>query len=186
MQHIVHTIPPVYDSGSRVLILGTMPSPQSRAAAFYYGHKHNRFWAVLGAVFNLEIGPSAADKKHFLLSRGIALWDVLAECDISGASDSSIRNPAANDFGAIFAAAPVQAVLTTGRTAYRLYEKLCSEKYNAPFFYLPSTSPANCAVSMERITGIYKKLLLRFLTEPPADTGAEAQRLSPAYPRRSI
>jgi hypoxanthine-DNA glycosylase len=152
-----------------------MPSPQSRAAAFYYGHRHNRFWTVLGAVFNSETGSSAADKKGFLLSRRIALWDVLAECDISGASDTSIRNPAANDFSAVFAAAPVQAVLTTGRTAYRLYEKLCSAKYGAPFFYLPSPSPANCAMSMEQITAAYRELLLRFLGEAPAGkTGADA------------
>jgi hypoxanthine-DNA glycosylase len=168
MQHIVHTIAPVYNTGSRVLILGTMPSPRSRAAAFYYGHKHNRFWTILSAVFNAETGSSAEDKKRFLLSRHIALWDVLAECDISGASDASIRNPAANDFSVIFAAAPVQAVLTTGRTAYRLYEKLCSAKYSAPFFYLPSPSPANCAISMEQITKTYRELLLRFSGEVPA------------------
>jgi hypoxanthine-DNA glycosylase len=163
MQHIIHTIAPVYNADSRVLILGTMPSPQSRAAAFYYGHKHNRFWTILGAVFNSETGPSVEDKKRFLLSRRIALWDVLAECDISGASDASIRNPAANDFGVIFAAAPVKAVLTTGRKAYRFYEKLCAAKYGVPFFYLPSPSPANCAISMEQIAERYRELLLRFL-----------------------
>jgi hypoxanthine-DNA glycosylase len=166
-RRIVHTIAPVYDAASRILILGTMPSPQSRAAAFYYGHRHNRFWAILGAVFGEKIGPAAADKKRFLLARRIALWDVLAECDISGASDASIRNPAANDFGPLFAAAQIRAVLTTGRTAYRLYERLCPAKYGAPFFYLPSPSPANCAMGMERITAAYRELLLRFL-EPGA------------------
>ncbi|MDR1374183.1 MAG: hypothetical protein LBJ24_04350, partial [Treponema sp.] len=99
---------------------------------------------------------------------GIALWDVLAECDISGASDTSIRNPVVNDFGAIFAAAPVRAVLITGRTAYRLYERLCSARYDVPFFYLPSPSPANCAMGMEQITGSYRELLLRFLDKVPA------------------
>ncbi|MDR1389564.1 MAG: DNA-deoxyinosine glycosylase [Treponema sp.] len=165
--HIIHTIDPVYNAGSRVLILGTMPSPQSRTAAFYYGHKHNRFWAILGAVFRREIGPSAAGKKRFLLSCGIALWDVLAECDISGASDASIRNPVVNDFSAVFAAAPVRAVLITGRTAYRLYEKFCSARYGVPFFYLPSPSPANCAMVMEQITKSYRELLLRFLDNVP-------------------
>jgi hypoxanthine-DNA glycosylase len=140
-----------------------MPSPQSRSAAFYYGHKQNRFWTILGAVFKKEAGSSIAHKKQFLLDHRIALWDVLSACDISGASDSSIRNPAANDFSALFNTASVQAVLTTGRTAYNLYGKLCSAKYPAPYFYLPSPSPANCAMSLERITAVYRDLLLRFL-----------------------
>jgi hypoxanthine-DNA glycosylase len=137
-----------------------MPSPQSRAAAFYYGHRHNRFWAILAAVFGSEPGPTAAEKKQFLLSRHIALWDVLAECDISGASDSSIRNPVANDLSPLFETAPLQAVFTTGRTAYTLYQKLCSAHYNAPFFYLPSPSPANCAMGMDQLTATYRKALL--------------------------
>jgi hypoxanthine-DNA glycosylase len=166
IQHIIHTIDPVYNKNSRVLILGTMPSPQSREAAFYYGHRQNRFWTILGAVFNEEIGSAKADKKRFLLKKHIALWDVLAECDISGASDSSIRNPAANDLSALFSAAKIQAVLTTGKTACRFYRRLCSAKYPVmPFFYLPSPSPANCAMSLERITGIYRELLLRFAAD---------------------
>jgi hypoxanthine-DNA glycosylase len=161
-QRIIHTIDPVYNADSRVLILGTMPSPQSRLAAFYYGNRQNRFWTILGAVFKENIGPSVAAKKQFLLERRIALWDVLAECDISGASDSSIRNPVVNDFSAIFETAAIRVVLTTGKTAYNLYDRLCSAKYSAPFYYLPSPSPANCAMSLEQITGIYKKTLLRF------------------------
>jgi hypoxanthine-DNA glycosylase len=165
MQRIIHTIDPVYNADSRVLILGTMPSPQSRLTAFYYGNRQNRFWTILGAVFKENIGPSIAAKKQFLLNQRIALWDVLAECDISGASDSSIRNPAANDFSAIFAVAKIRAVLTTGKTAYNLYAKLCSAKYDAPFYYLPSPSPANCAMSLEQVAGIYKNLLLQFSGE---------------------
>jgi hypoxanthine-DNA glycosylase len=164
-QHIVHTIAPVYNKRSRVLILGTMPSPQSRAAAFYYGHKQNRFWTVLGAVFNTEVGGSTACKRQFLLEHRIALWDVLAECDIEGASDSSIRNPKPNDFTALFNAAPVKAVLCTGKKSFELYQKLCGSTYPAPFFYLPSPSPANCAMSTAKLCLAYRKILRRFLTD---------------------
>jgi hypoxanthine-DNA glycosylase len=174
-RHIVHTIDPVYDSRSRVLILGTLPSPQSRQAAFYYGHRQNRFWAILGALFDRPDLPGApgvgetaessrARKIQFLLDHRIALWDVIAECDIAGASDSSIRNPVPNDFSKIFELAAIRAVFTTGKTAYALYRRFCAAKYPAPFFYLPSTSPANCALSPERMAGAYRELLLRFLT----------------------
>ena len=77
---VSHRIAPVFDARSRVLVLGTMPSPASRARGFYYGHPQNRFWKVLGALFD-EPEPLGTDaRKAFLLAHGIALWDVLASC----------------------------------------------------------------------------------------------------------
>ena len=35
MAQVVHPLEPVWDAHSRVLILGTMPSPASRAQGFY-------------------------------------------------------------------------------------------------------------------------------------------------------
>ena len=118
---IYHTIPPVFDANSRILILGTMPSPRSRAEGFFYGHPQNRFWRVLSAVLEEPLPVSVAEKKAMLLRRGIALWDVLASCEIAGASDSSIRNPVLNDFAPIFSNADIKAVFTTGKTAAKLY-----------------------------------------------------------------
>ena len=124
MEHIIHSIEPVFDAESRVLILGTMPSPKSREVQFYYGHPQNRFWRVLAAVLGEELPQSVPEKKAMLLRHRIALWDVLAECEITGASDSSIRNPVANDLSVILDHAPVQAVFTTGATAWKLYTRL--------------------------------------------------------------
>ena len=78
-----------------------MPSPKSREVQFYYGHPQNRFWRVLAAVLGEEVPQSVPEKKTMLLRHRIALWDVLAECEITGASDSSIRNPVANDLSAV-------------------------------------------------------------------------------------
>ena len=50
----LHTIAPVYDENSRILILGSFPSVKSREAAFFYGHPQNRFWRVLAAVLGEE------------------------------------------------------------------------------------------------------------------------------------
>ncbi|MFQ7550355.1 MAG: hypothetical protein ACLRMZ_08695 [Blautia marasmi] len=47
-EYVTHTFAPVFDSSSRVLLLGTMPSPKSREEGFYYGHPRNRFWKVMG------------------------------------------------------------------------------------------------------------------------------------------
>ena len=155
MEHIIHSIEPVFDTESRVLILGTMPSPKSREVQFYYGHPQNRFWRVLAAVLGEEVPQSVPEKKAMLLRHRIALWDVLAECEITGASDSSIRNPVANDLSVIL----VQAVFTTGATAWKLYTRLQKPHTGIEAVRLPSTSPANCAVKMEALTEAYKAIL---------------------------
>ena len=159
MEHIIHSIEPVFDAESRVLILGTMPSPKSREVQFYYGHPQNRFWRVLAAVLGDEVPQSVPEKKAMLLRHRIALWDVLAECEITGASDSSIRNPVANDLSVILGHAPVQAVFTTGATAWKLYTRLQKPHTGIEAVRLPSTSPANCAVKMEALTEAYKAIL---------------------------
>ena len=159
MEHIIHSIEPVFDAESRVLILGTMPSPKSREVQFYYGHPQNRFWRVLAAVLGVEVPQSVSVKKAMLLRHRIALWDVLAECEITGASDSSIRNPVANDLSVILDYAPVQAVFTTGATAWKLYTRLQKPHTGIEAVRLPSTSPANCAVKMEALTEAYKAIL---------------------------
>ena len=159
MEHIIHSIEPVFDAESRVLILGTMPSPKSREVQFYYGHPQNRFWRVLAAVLVEEVPQSVPEKKAMLLRHRIALWDVLAECEITGASDSSIRNPVANDLSVILDHAPVQAVFTTGATAWKLYTRLQKPHTGIEAVRLPSTSPANCAVKMEALTEAYKAIL---------------------------
>ena len=159
MEHIIHSIEPVFDAESRVLILGTMPSPKSREVQFYHGHPQNRFWRVLAAVLGEEVPQSVPEKKAMLLRHRIALWDVLAECEITGASDSSIRNPVANDLSVILDHAPVQAVFTTGATAWKLYTRLQKPHTGIEAVRLPSTSPANCAVKMEALTEAYKAIL---------------------------
>ena len=96
---VLHTLDPVYDARSRVLLLGSMPSPKSRETGFYYGNPQNRFWRVLAAVLSADVPLSVAEKRALCLSRGVALWDVLAACRIRGAADASIREAKANDIG---------------------------------------------------------------------------------------
>ena len=94
---ICHPFPPIYDGNSRILILGSFPSVKSREQLFFYGHPQNRFWRVTAAVYGSEAPGTIPEKKEFLLSHGIALWDVIASCEITGSSDSSIKNVAVND-----------------------------------------------------------------------------------------
>ena len=158
METVVHPLEPVWDENSRVLILGTMPSPRSREEGFYYGHPRNRFWPVLAAVFGEETPQGTAERREFCLRHGIALWDVLASCAIEGADDASIRQAVANPIGELLDRAPIERIYTTGKKAFDLYRRLCLPHTGVEAVSLPSTSPANCACSFEKLRAAYQVL----------------------------
>lgn len=151
-----HEFPPVFDERSRVLVLGTMPSPRSRELGFYYMHPQNRFWRTLSQVLGEPVPADIPGRKAMCLKHGVALWDVLAECTISGASDSSIKDPVPNRLEIIFQAADIRAVFTTGKKAQSLYERFFPE--SIPAVCLPSTSPANRMVSDDEILSRYRRI----------------------------
>lgn len=185
--HVEHGFGPVWDASSRVLVLGSMPSPKSREMRFYYGHPLNRFWPVMAAIFDdwsclteaqrermmgeglpLPSGsPTGADalvaaRRAFALRHHVALWDVIAACDITGASDASIRNAEPNDLVSIIAPSSITHVFTTGAKAAQLYRRLCEPRLQEaglvglPMTQLPSTSPANAAMRLPRLVEAYR------------------------------
>lgn len=156
--YVTHDFKPVFDQYSRVLLLGTMPSPKSRETGFYYGHPRNRFWKVVSDVCGEETPETIEEKKAFALRNHIAVWDVLAGCDICGADDSSIRNPQPNDMNVVLQAADIQAVFATGTKAYQLYKKYCYPQTGVEAVKLPSTSPANCGMSYEKLLAAYRQI----------------------------
>lgn len=154
-----HPFAPVCDENCRILILGTFPSVKSRETAFYYGHPLNRFWKVLAGIFESDIPQTIAEKKAFLLQHHIALWDVIESCDIVGSGDSSIKNAVPNNLREIFEKADIQHVFLNGQTAGKLYQKY-QKTEGIPFATLPSTSPANAAWSLEKLTDAWKTAIL--------------------------
>lgn len=162
-QHIKHTIPPVYRHDSKVLILGSFPSVKSREAAFFYGHPQNRFWRVLAAVCRCDVPITIEEKRQMLLSNGIALWDVIDECDIIGSSDSSIKNVKPNDIHTILAETGITQVFVNGKTAQRLYHQYLEHLTGIPAIYLPSTSPANAGWSFDKLADYWHDALANYL-----------------------
>ena len=158
----LHTIAPVYDENSRILILGSFPSVKSREAAFFYGHPQNRFWRVLAAVLGEEAPQTAAEKKSLLLRHGVALWDVIASCDIAGSSDASITNVVPNDLSRILDAAPVRRIFCNGGTAYRFYRRYDEAAWGKAEA-LPSTSPANARTGVQALTERWRAALAPWL-----------------------
>ena len=151
-----HPFPPLYDKNSRVLILGSFPSVKSREMMFFYGHPQNRFWKVIAGIFDEEIPDSIEEKKKLILRNHLALWDVIAECEISGSADASIKNARANDLSEILDNAPIRKIIVNGKTAERLYIKYIEPVTGIKAVVLPSTSPANAAWSLERLIEVWE------------------------------
>lgn len=157
---ISHGFAPVCDEYSRILILGSFPSVKSRQQQFYYGHPQNRFWRLLALVFRDSLPISIDEKKEFLLSHQLALWDVIDTCDIKGSSDSSIRNVIPSDLSRILHCSPIETILANGNTAFRLYRKYCEGQTGRKAIRCPSTSPANAAFTLERLATSWAPHLL--------------------------
>ncbi len=152
---VTHPFEPIYDENSKVLLLGSFPSPKSRDVGFYFSHPQNRFFKVLADIFNDTLPTTNDEKKNFLLKHNIALWDIISSCEIVGASDSSIKNVKVNDIKTLIRKTQIKAVFCLGNTATKLYKKYIGVNC----FTLPSTSPANCAVHYDELKAKFKQIL---------------------------
>lgn len=158
-------VPPLIDIHCDTLVLGSMLSPKSAQAEFYYAHPQNRFWRVLSAVFDTDFPKNTADRRRLALDNGIALWDVISECNIIGAADSTITDVIYNDInGLLKDYTTIKRIFTTGKKAYELLMRYNAAINNAVIsatVNLPSTSPQNRTLSTNDIIAIYSKHLLQ-------------------------
>ena len=149
---IKHPIEPVYNESSKILILGSFPSVKSREEGFFYGHPQNRFWRVIALLLGENVPMTAEEKKTILLKRKIAVWDVIASCEIEGSADSTIKSVTPNDLTVILAESDIKAIFVNGKTAEKYYNKYILKTINRSAILLPSTSAANASFSLEKLT----------------------------------
>lgn len=152
MNKIIHPIEPVYDENSKILILGSFPSVKSREFGFFYGHPQNRFWRVIADICGCDLPQSIDEKKRLLLENKIAVWDVIFSCEIEGSADSTIKNAVPTDIGEIISSSHIKKVFTNGKKADELYRKYQQKAVGIEAICLPSTSPANAAWTLQKLT----------------------------------
>ena len=158
-QSLKHTFEPVFDAESKILILGSFPSVKSRENNFFYGHPQNRFWKVMANVLEWKVPVTIEEKKEMLLENHVAVWDVIASCSIQGSSDTSIKDVVVNDFSKILEKSKVERIYVNGGKAYELYHKYAEKATGIKAVKLPSTSPANAAWNLEKLTEIWKETI---------------------------
>ena len=166
MNEVIHPFPPVVGPESRTLILGSFPSVRSREEGFFYGHPRNRFWPMLAAIYDEETPLTIPEKQSLILRHGLALWDVIASCRIDGSSDASVRDAVPVDIARVTAVAPMDRVICNGALAGKLYAQHLQPALGRMALVLPSTSPANAAWSLARLTARWREALRDTLYQP--------------------
>ena len=154
---------PVYDSNSRLLILGSFPSVKSREQAFFYAHPQNRFWRLMSLLLQQEIPDNIDEKRAILLNNNIALWDTIEQCDIVGSSDSSIRNVVPVDIHRVLDSSNIQAIFCNGATSHKLFMKYIYPICHIQAVLLPSTSPANAVWTLDRLYEAWSTALMPYI-----------------------
>lgn len=152
----IHTIDPVYYEDSRILVLGSFPSIKSREAKFFYGHPQNRYWKMMAAIYGEDPLTGIEEKKAFLKAHGIAMWDSIHSCTITGSSDSSIRDVVPNDFRDILETADIQQIFCNGTASWKVYTRYVYPETKREAVKMPSTSPANAAWTLDRLIEAWK------------------------------
>lgn len=152
MSRVSHNLPPIFDKSSKTLILGSLPSVASREVGKYYGHPQNRFWRIMSTIYEED----TSDWQNFILKHNLALWDVIASCEISSSSDSSIKKVIPNDIQSIVKNSKIENIFLLGRSAYTLYNKYILPKTHIEGIYLPSTSAANASKSLDELVSLYR------------------------------
>jgi len=162
----VRGFPPISRPDARVLILGSMPSRESLARRQYYAHPRNAFWPILTDL--LEIEANAYEERvEQVKHRGVAIWDVLEACFRSGSLDSAIDDESlvTNDFSTFYTGHPnIERVFFNGAKAEAVYRRrvlpgLSGAAAALPLQRLPSTSPANAGMSLERKKAAWRVLI---------------------------
>lgn len=139
-ERIFHGFKPLFDSNSKILILGSFPSVKSREQAFYYGNKQNRFWKTLCEFYGMS-ADTIDDKIKLCLNNRIALWDVVTSCSIKGSMDADIKDYELADLSKVLNNCDIVKILCNGDKAYSLTKTAYGG--DIPVIKLPSTSPAN-------------------------------------------
>lgn len=128
------------DARARFLILGSMPGAESLRRQEYYAFKHNAFWRIMGELYSFSPALPYPERLAALRNAGVALWDVLAECERPGSLDASIRAPRPNDIPGLVKQLPKLEKILCNGTASRSYLRRFFPELDAQ--QLPSTSPA--------------------------------------------
>lgn len=151
---------PISGPNTTILILGSMPGDKSLELSEYYGHARNRFWKVIAAITSNPLPLTYDEKKELLAQTNIGLWDVVHTADRKGSLDTAIKNEIPNDIDGFITRHPeLKVIAFNGAKSEALFNSYFKRKEGIRYVSLPSTSPANAAISFEKLCTVWQKIL---------------------------
>ncbi|GMV46997.1 MAG: DNA-deoxyinosine glycosylase [Pseudomonadota bacterium] len=147
---------PVIARDARLVVLGSFPGEASLRAQQYYGHPRNQFWALLGAIWGVDLrGLDYAERLAELRRRRVGLWDLYASCRREGSLDQAIEAARVNDLARLRRLAPgLVRVAHNGGESARASARL--RALGLETLRLPSSSPANASWSFARKLEVWR------------------------------
>lgn len=171
---IQHPLPPAIGRHPRVLILGSMPGAASLAAREYYAHPRNLFWDIMGDLVGAGRDLPYPARLQRLTDAGIALWDVMEQCEREGSLDAGIRpgSVIAHPIQLLVANHPgITHIFLNGRAAESCFRRLVLNPHPDTFTklrlqVLPSTSPAHATLSRDAKMSAWNVVRVALSTRP--------------------
>ena len=150
---------PIIYSDTTILVLGSLPGKKSLELEQYYGHARNRIWKILSHLTAGDIPSSYQQKKELLCKNKIGLWDVAHSAHREGSLDSNIKDESPNDIERLLDNySSIKVIGFNGKKSEKMFYKYFTEKPEIKYVPLPSTSPANMAISFEDICARWSQL----------------------------
>ena len=156
---LLRGLAPVIGPAPRLLVLGSFPGGASLAQARYYAHPRNQFWPILSELWGLDLRALTYEERlQQVRERGLGIWDIYVRCRREGSLDSAIEDAELNDLSGLCRRLPaLQALAHNGGESARAMR--ITRALGLPVHRLPSTSPANAAWTMEKLTEIWREAL---------------------------
>jgi hypoxanthine-DNA glycosylase len=150
---VLKGLPPLLDTNTRWLVLGSFPSVASLRTQQYYGHPQNQFWKIMATLLSPNaaevLAMPYADRAQWLLTQNVGLWDVYAQCERVGSLDAHIQNAQPNDLLSLRERCPcLVAIAHNGGESFK-HAKF-TRTLGLLVHRLPSTSPAHASWTFER------------------------------------
>jgi double-stranded uracil-DNA glycosylase len=157
------SFPPLSDPHARILILGTMPGEASLKIHQYYGHRRNQFWPIMASILGFDPLLSYQQRVQALVNGGLALWDIVAECERQGSLDSAIEKEKPNKIrDLLLSHREIHTIVFNGGPAHRLFRRHFRDLADAGEYHMlimPSTSPACARYSFDKKLALWRQAI---------------------------
>ncbi|UJH90981.1 DNA-deoxyinosine glycosylase [Antarcticibacterium sp. 1MA-6-2] len=155
------SFPPISNSETEILILGTLPGDRSLEMGEYFAHPRNRFWKIIAAITNNPLPEDYLQKRDLLYNTKIGVWNVLHKAHRKGSLDSAIQNEVPNDISRFIRKhTKLKVIAFDGLKAEALFDKHFTRRSDIKYILLPACSPANARFNLIALCDRWKEILL--------------------------